>query len=207
MHKGNCEVVFNCDCGNTELKPATQLEDGTYWFHCENCGESWEEDEHWKRVAGIVKTKFASKEEYDTFSAYETEWEDVAILPLKPADIDWKSEQQTIAFDFDGVIHSYTGAWTHSGEVNDGPVEGVLETIQSYMAHGYRVVIFTCRAHDLRGTAAVKEWLKKHGFPDMLVTKEKPHAVMYIDDRAFQFKGQHLPTIRDIKRFRPWNRS
>lgn len=96
---------------------------------------------------------------------------------------------KTIAIDFDGVIHSYTSGWT--GEVpSDPPVTGAKEFIEEARAQGYRVEVFTCRALTEDGYCGIVDWLKQHGIVVDNITSEKPHAQIYIDDRAWRFDGK-----------------
>lgn len=90
----------------------------------------------------------------------------------------------TVVFDFDGVIHSYASGWT--GMIpEDGPEPGALEAVQWAQSEGYEVVIQSTRAATQEGHTAMREWLRRYGFPDGLrVTDQKVPAVAYIDDRA-----------------------
>lgn len=87
-----------------------------------------------------------------------------------------------------GVLHSYVSGWTGSRPV-DPPVEGAREAVEAFLAGGYSVVIFTCRALTDDGRRGTIEWLQEHGFPVCDVTAFKPHALLYVDDRAFRFEG------------------
>jgi hypothetical protein len=112
---------------------------------------------------------------------------------------------KTVAVDFDGVIHAYTSAWTRTDEISDGPTEGALDAIRGYMDAGFNIVIFSARANDPAGKAAIEAWLIKHKFPEGIrVTSDKPQAVLYIDDRGFHFTGK-WPTAAFIREFIPWN--
>lgn len=105
-----------------------------------------------------------------------------------------RGRKQTIAVDFDGVIHQYSRGW-HDGTIYDPPVEGTLEALER-LHRRYRVVIFTTRVNpDMPGGNAqykrVIDWLEEHGFEEDVhfdeVTHAKPPAVVYIDDRALHF--------------------
>ena len=111
----------------------------------------------------------------------------------------------TIAVDFDGVIHSYTSPWTRAEEINDPPTAGALQAINTYVEAGFTVVVFSARAKKKTGHKAIWAWLKEHGFPSMCIVTEKPHAVIYIDDRGYHFEG-YFPTVEFIKNFKPWNK-
>jgi hypothetical protein len=105
---------------------------------------------------------------------------------------------QTVAVDFDGVIHAYSKGW-RDGTIYDGPVEGALDALRTLMGR-YAVVV-----HTARDPAPVVKWLTGFGFnaeyfpgeqprfwscqTSILVTNRKPLAVAYIDDRAIRFTG------------------
>jgi hypothetical protein len=105
---------------------------------------------------------------------------------------------KTIAVDFDGVIHAYSGGWKN-GTIYDEPVRGAFEALRNLM-NKYAVFVFTSR-----NPAQVANWLIKSGFPTrlfpnreetpefwnkqgtLLVTNVKLPAFAYIDDRAICF--------------------
>lgn len=123
---------------------------------------------------------------------------------------------KSIALDFDGVIHDYALGYT--GHVPEGgPVPGALEFVQELLEAGWTVYIHTCRALPeqegwkprVERVGAVTEWLEWHGFPGgLIVTADKPHALLYVDDRAHRFTGcweevrraLHLPTWQEGER-------
>ena len=112
---------------------------------------------------------------------------------------------QTVAVDFDGVLHSYDKGWqdgTIYGEWKPGAV-----TALSQLMHEYAVFI-----HTTRNPKQVARWvermsgygfecttrvprvglLRRPGFWNqmgyLLVTDRKLPAVVYIDDRAIRFE-------------------
>ena len=91
----------------------------------------------------------------------------------------------TVAVDFDGVIHQYSG-WK-GPDVLDGPIPGAREFLAELVARGYRVVIMTTRPAKF-----VEPWLRLHHMADMVdqVTSEKVTAIAYVDDRAVRFWGE-----------------
>ncbi len=95
--------------------------------------------------------------------------------------------KQTLAIDFDGVIHKYSKGW-QGGIIYDDPVDGAKESIFQLM-NMYEVVIFTSRG-DLN---AVRAWLESKfdfeskGFKVPEITNQKPIAIAYIDDRGIRF--------------------
>jgi len=112
----------------------------------------------------------------------------------------------TIAIDFDGVLHQHKAPYTVPEEVNDTPTPGALTAVHAYHKAGLEVVVITTRACAPKGKRAVEEWLALHKFPPLEVTATKLHAAAYIDDRAFLFTGRNWPTVKDIRQFRPWNK-
>lgn len=114
--------------------------------------------------------------------------------------------KKKVVFDFDGVLHKYVTRWTRPEEIHDGPTEGALDAVLSYIRAGFEVVVMSARASDPRGRRAIHEWLKKHGFPEMHVSHEKPGAVLYIDDRGYHFTGSNFPSVEFLKSFKPWNK-
>jgi len=98
-------------------------------------------------------------------------------------------KKQTVAIDFDGVIHKYSKGWC-GGEIYDDPIDGAIDAYFELMKK-YDVVIFTARTD----TEAVKRWMDKHfdferrlgHFYEPNVTNIKPPAIVYIDDRGIRF--------------------
>jgi hypothetical protein len=113
--------------------------------------------------------------------------------------------KKTIAVDFDGVIHAYTSPWTKPEEISDGPMPGAVEWLKEISPH-YQVVVFSSRAEEYAGHAAIRRWLTENGVTDYVhwVTAKKPPAVLYVDDRGFRFGG-HFPSLAEIETLsRPW---
>ena len=98
----------------------------------------------------------------------------------------------TIAVDFDGVIHKYSKGW-QKGEIYDPPIKGAFIGIIRLHQLGYEIVVFTAR-DDLD---PVREWFWSEydkAFPNsphipIRITNIKPPALWYIDDRAIMFKN------------------
>lgn len=103
---------------------------------------------------------------------------------------------KTIAIDFDGVLHKYNG-W-QNGKI-DEPISGSLEAIKTLSAKR-SVIIFTTRPEEI-----VKKWLKKYGFPDLVVTNKKEKFYVMVDDRGLRFDGKWTDEIiRSIFKFEPY---
>lgn len=117
------------------------------------------------------------------------------------------SGPRTIALDFDGVLHRYENGWT--GDVpQEPPVDGARQAVAALRALGYRVVVFTCRALTQLGRAGTIAWLDAHGIEVDEVTAIKPHAMVYLDDRAVRFEGDWSSFVQAIEEHgtpRPWN--
>lgn len=113
----------------------------------------------------------------------------------------------SIAVDFDGVIHSYTSPWVDPQTIPDPPVPGAIDWLNE-MNQRFRVIIFTTRGKTAEGRDAVEDFLRDHGYAGTVeVTAEKPPALIYLDDRAVRFDGEHFPTADEIHRaYIPWNK-
>lgn len=113
--------------------------------------------------------------------------------------------KQTVIFDFDGVIHSYTSGWKGADVISDPPVKGIREAIAE-IAVNYRIVIVSTRCYQLGGIVAIQKWMDEHDIFYDEVTGEKPPAIVQIDDRALTFDGQPETLLDKIKTFKPWNK-
>lgn len=114
--------------------------------------------------------------------------------------------KQTVVFDFDGVIHSYTSGWKGPAIIPDPPVPGIKEAIEEIRAAGYEVVIVSTRCATTEGYGAIREWMIDNGIEVDAVKTEKPPAIVYIDDRAICFDGDPASLLGKIQAFRPWNK-
>jgi ribonucleotide monophosphatase NagD (HAD superfamily) len=114
--------------------------------------------------------------------------------------------KKPIAFDLDGVLHSYTSGYTETGP-EDPPVPGALEMVRGVLARGYKVVVMTSRADNPEAKARVEAWLAKWGFPELEVTNTKIHADLYVDDNGFRFEGDCDAVLKFIDGgMKKWNR-
>lgn len=113
---------------------------------------------------------------------------------------------RTIAVDFDGVISTYENGWM--GPVpTDPPVIGARAGLAALKAMGYGVVVFSCRALTHEGRDGIKRWLRDWDIEVDEVTGIKPHASLYLDDRAMRFDGDWEAVVRALLTGvpRPWN--
>lgn len=115
---------------------------------------------------------------------------------------------KTVAFDFDGVIHSYTSGWQGSSVIPDPPVEGILDAIINLYNSGYEIVVVSTRCSYLDGRTAIRRWLAKYGFTPYVnrILTDKPSAIAYVDDRGINFDGDASLLVERIKRFVPWTK-
>ena len=110
---------------------------------------------------------------------------------------------ETIALDFDGVLHNYT---TWDGETpTNPPINGAQQFVTDIQNMGYNVVIVSTRAQSEGGKQGIINWLKENGFPALEVFYEKVAAEAYIDDRGFRFQGDFGKALQFIDDgLRPW---
>lgn len=114
--------------------------------------------------------------------------------------------KETVVFDFDGVIHSYISGWQGADIIPDPPVSGIANALREIHNAGYEIVVVSTRCVSQDGIEAVREWLYRN---DMLlwvdkICKEKPPAIVYIDDRAICFDGHPDKLLNMIQTFTPW---
>jgi len=124
---------------------------------------------------------------------------------------------QCIAVDFDGVLHMYTSPWTNAHTIDDAPVPGAIEWLHK-MVQDFDVKIFSSRCKTWRGRRAIRAWLKYNagmlwyegmgteGLETIEIVKDKPPAMLIIDDRAWRFTGDNYPSVEDIYAAKPWNK-
>lgn len=114
--------------------------------------------------------------------------------------------KKTVVFDFDGVIHSYTSGWQGIDNIPDPPVPGIGEALKEIHDAGYEVVIVSTRCSEVLGLLAINTWLEYHELFQYVdkILKEKPPAIVYVDDRAICFDGKPENLLEQIKLFKPW---
>lgn len=116
----------------------------------------------------------------------------------------------TICIDFDGTIAKYDG-FKGIGIFGD-PIKGVKEALLDLKSAGKKIIIYTTRGE----VNTVAEYLRVWHIPfDFInetpcnsanMSKAKPIADVYIDDRAIQFKGEWTAEfVQEIINFKPWH--
>ncbi len=110
---------------------------------------------------------------------------------------------KTLCLDFDGVINSYVSGWKGETEIPDPPVDGAAEAIERLRVT-YGIVVYSTRSRTPAGKAAILAYLDKYGIRVDDVPDHKPPAVVYLDDRGVQFKGDWKQAILDIENFKWW---
>lgn len=117
----------------------------------------------------------------------------------------FEDQSNTIAIDFDGVIHDSYQGWG-DGTCYGDPLPGALEAIKQ-LSKTYKIIIFTAKAKPDRplvnnktGRELVTEWLQRHNVLDCVkdITSEKPRAELYIDDNGYRFENWN-DTLKFIK--------
>ena len=118
-----------------------------------------------------------------------------------------EEENEIIAIDFDGVIHSFELGF-HDGTIYGTPIEGSKESLER-LSKKYKLILFTAKAKSDRplingktGIELVKEWLIKYDLDKYFIdiTAEKPRCLCYIDDKAIQFTSWDN-TLKELTKF------
>lgn len=108
----------------------------------------------------------------------------------------FEHQSDTIAIDFDGVIHNADKGWG-DGTCYGEPLPGAIEAIKK-LSEKHNIIIFTAKAKADRplvngktGAELVEEWLGKHNILTYIngITSEKPRAKIYIDDNGYRFEN------------------
>lgn len=104
------------------------------------------------------------------------------------------------AIDFDGVLNDWQNSPTHNGW--GPPIDGALPAMRRLRGLKLRIVVFTTKAANPSGKAAVEGWLRENYMPYDEVTATKPAALFYLDDRAIRFTDwpTAFPAIQRVLR-------
>jgi len=89
-----------------------------------------------------------------------------------------------IGFDLDGTLaDDQHENWPEPGP----PIPEMYERVKALIDLGIEIRIVTARAEDPAQIPIVKEWLRKHGLGNLMVTNEKDMNMLELwDDRAVQ---------------------
>jgi hypothetical protein len=115
---------------------------------------------------------------------------------MRRADLDNPS-RPLVCVDLNGVLDAYTG-WKDPDHW-DPPRAGARAFLESLHAHGFDVVVFTTRH-----PTGVRRWLREHHLHDLVlaVTRRKPPAHVFIDDRAICFQGDFDQALKQVIGFK-----
>ena len=111
--------------------------------------------------------------------------------------------KKSIAFDFDGVIHSYTSGWQGYDVIPDPVVPGIAEVIKRLRDLGYSIVVLSSRAATEDGKAAIRNYLFENAIEVDKITDQKVPSIVLVDDRAICFRGDTSTLVEDIIDFTP----
>lgn len=114
-------------------------------------------------------------------------------------------DKKVILIDFDRTISRYSKGWQGEDVIDELPVDGTRNAIKE-IRKNYKVMVFSSRVKTEFGWSAVREWLEKWHIEVDGITHEKKPSSIIIDDRAIQFKGDWMQTLRDIKNFSVWDK-
>ena len=112
---------------------------------------------------------------------------DVGAAPTFVPREDW------VGVDFDGTL----ARTDNPGHFEPpyplgGPVVGMVELVQSLLAAGVTVKIFSARAIEPASIPLLQDWSERHGLGRLEVTNQKDYfLIRYYDDRAIQICANH----------------
>lgn len=111
---------------------------------------------------------------------------DLDIIKTNIKEVDNLDKRNTIAIDFDGVIHKYSKGFQGLENTYDPPMEGTEEAIKKLYEDGYTLKILSSRPKEI-----IYPWLKKYGLSEYIteVSNHKFPATVYIDDRGMLFEN------------------
>ena len=117
-----------------------------------------------------------------------------------------QTHDNTVVFDFDGVIHPYTSGWQGATSIYDPPVQGIKELFAKLKSAGLYIVVMSSRAIEDEGKKAIIKYLNNNGMQDLVddVVSEKIPELVYVDDRTICFTGKTEGLFEQIVDFRSW---
>ena len=118
-----------------------------------------------------------------------------------------KTTGKTIAFDFDGVIATYSG-FKGTDDIQE-PIAETVKAIRILKEKGFKILI-----HSTRGTEFLKKYCEQFEIPFDYINRRpdkegenpgKPIAYVYVDDRSICFKGQRAEDlVEEIDTFKAY---
>ena len=115
----------------------------------------------------------------------------------------------SIALDFDGVIHSYESGWEGVTRTPDPPTKNVKQSLEIMKESGFNIKIYSNRASkNEKGVQAIRKYMLNHDLPyDRIVKSGKPFAKVLVDDRAVRFPGEwSLFFLNKVLNYKPWHK-
>lgn len=125
-----------------------------------------------------------------------------------------KERKNTVAFDFDNVIHKYRSGWM-DGSIYDEMNDNVLATMFALMMQGHPVFIMSTREASQiveHMNALELPHMKFEAFTDKFwnrtdvigVCNHKAVFDVIVDDRAIHFNpALPIPTVQQLQAFKP----
>lgn len=112
-----------------------------------------------------------------------------------------------IAFDFDGVIASYSG-FVAKDDIQE-PNSEVVKAIELLKEKNFKILL-----HSTRGDEFLKKYCERFSIPVDYINRQphregenpgKPIAFVYVDDRAICYKGESAEAlVSEIIHFAPY---
>jgi hypothetical protein len=92
-----------------------------------------------------------------------------------------------IGVDLDGTLAQY-GGWKGPEHIGE-PIPAMMARVNQWLAEGKQVKIFTARACIPEQVQPIRDWLKKHGLPELEITNVKDFSMIELwDDRCVHVK-------------------
>ena len=120
------------------------------------------------------------------------------------------SSAPVIAFDFDGVLASYSG-FIHKDDIQEPNAEAV-KAVKMLKEKGCKILI-----HSTRGDEFIKKYCEQFSIPFDYINRRpditgenpgKPIAFVYVDDKAICYKGESAETlVSEVLNFKPYWRT